>query len=149
VPTRGARTRARPLLDDNGRGPAPAAHPTSSGPVPLTVAIDGRGERITLAGALGIRTLAETQKLLRPWRARGKRATLDIGKLSDLDTSGALLLSSWMAAALMRLLFESTLCLAGAPRRPRVAAHPLAGTRLAVAKLSYKQISADPIPCAT
>ncbi len=74
--------------------PAPAAHPTSSGPAPLTVTIDGRGERITLAGALGIRTLAEAQKLLRPWRASGKRATLDIGKLSDLDTSGALLLCS-------------------------------------------------------
>jgi phospholipid/cholesterol/gamma-HCH transport system permease protein len=72
--------------------PAPAAHTTSSGPAPLTVAIDGRGERITLAGALGIRTLAEAQKFLRPWRAGRKRATLDIANLSELDTSGALLL---------------------------------------------------------
>jgi hypothetical protein len=73
--------------------PAPAAPPTSSGPVvPLMVAIDGRGKRITLPppDALGIRTPAEAQKLQQPWRARGKRATLDIGKLIDLDTSGAL-----------------------------------------------------------
>jgi phospholipid/cholesterol/gamma-HCH transport system permease protein len=61
-------------------------------PVSLTVAIDGDGDRMTLEGALDIRTLAKAERSLKAWRTKGKSGVLDLGKLRDLDTPGALFL---------------------------------------------------------
>jgi phospholipid/cholesterol/gamma-HCH transport system permease protein len=66
--------------------------PESSGPVPLTIAVAGDGERMTLQGALDIRTLAEAQRSLGEWQATHKPSLLDLGKLTELDTPGALFL---------------------------------------------------------
>jgi phospholipid/cholesterol/gamma-HCH transport system permease protein len=59
---------------------------------PLTVVIDDDGDRMTLEGALDIRTLAEAERALKDWRTKRKSRALDLGKLSDLDTPGALFL---------------------------------------------------------
>jgi phospholipid/cholesterol/gamma-HCH transport system permease protein len=67
-------------------------HPATSEPVPLTIAIDDDGDRMSLEGTLDIRTLAKAQGSLRQWRARRKPLLLDLGNLSELDTPGALLL---------------------------------------------------------
>jgi phospholipid/cholesterol/gamma-HCH transport system permease protein len=67
-------------------------HSASLPPVPLTIATDGDGDRVTLEGALDIRTLAEAQRSLPKSRAKRKPVSLDLGKLSDLDTPGALFL---------------------------------------------------------
>ena len=54
------------------------------------------GDRLALEGALDIRTLADARTALKQWlggRAQGHaRAALDLGKLSGLDTPGALFL---------------------------------------------------------
>ena len=47
---------------------------------------------MTLDGALDIRTIAEAQRTLSNWPGRHRHAVLDVGKLSDLDTPGALFL---------------------------------------------------------
>jgi phospholipid/cholesterol/gamma-HCH transport system permease protein len=60
--------------------------------VPLTVAIDDAGNRMTLEGALDIRTLAEAQRSLNEWRTKHKSRVLDLGQLTALDTPGALFL---------------------------------------------------------
>ena len=65
---------------------------TASEPVPLTVAIDADGDRMTLEGALDIRTLAEAERSMKEWRTKRKSRVLDVGKLTDLDTPGALFL---------------------------------------------------------
>lgn len=64
----------------------------SSEPVPLTIAIDNDGDRVTLEGSLGIRTLGDVERSLKEWRTKHKSGVLDLGKLSDLDTPGALFL---------------------------------------------------------
>jgi phospholipid/cholesterol/gamma-HCH transport system permease protein len=61
-------------------------------PGPLTVAIDDDGGRATLEGALDIRTVTEAERSLREWRTKRKSRVLDLGKLTDLDTPGALFL---------------------------------------------------------
>jgi phospholipid/cholesterol/gamma-HCH transport system permease protein len=63
-----------------------------SASLPLTVTTDGDGDRVTLEGALDIRTLAEAQRSLRNSYARRKPVLLDLGRLSELDTPGALFL---------------------------------------------------------
>src|ERR1700682_2849668 len=65
---------------------------TSSKPGPLTFAIDDDGDRMTLEGALDIQTLAGAAKTLREWQTGPNSRVLAIGKLTDLDTPGALLL---------------------------------------------------------
>jgi phospholipid/cholesterol/gamma-HCH transport system permease protein len=64
----------------------------ASEPVPLTVAIDDDGDRMTIAGALDIRTLASAERSLNAWRTKHKSGVLDLGKLSELDTPGAMFL---------------------------------------------------------
>jgi phospholipid/cholesterol/gamma-HCH transport system permease protein len=59
---------------------------------PLKVAMADDGDQMTLEGALGIRTLAEAQRSIKEWRTQRKSRVLDLGKLSDLDTPGALFL---------------------------------------------------------
>jgi len=64
----------------------------SSQPPSLVLAISESGDRLTLKGALTIRTLAEAEKSLQAgWKQRKSRA-LDLGELDSLDTPGALLL---------------------------------------------------------
>jgi phospholipid/cholesterol/gamma-HCH transport system permease protein len=64
----------------------------SSAPASPTIAIDGDGDRLTLTGALDIRTLAEAEKALKLWPKKQKSRALDLSKLSELDTPGALFL---------------------------------------------------------
>ena len=64
----------------------------SSEAVTLKVAIDNDGDRMMLEGALDIRTLAEAQRSLKEWRTKRKSRVLDLGKLSHIDTPGALFL---------------------------------------------------------
>jgi phospholipid/cholesterol/gamma-HCH transport system permease protein len=70
---------------------------TATEPHPLKVAIGGEGDRATLDGALDIRTVAEAQQSLSKLRAKHGHAVLDVGKLSELDTPGALLLCGFRA----------------------------------------------------
>jgi len=57
-----------------------------------TLVIDGEGDRLALAGVLGIRTLAQARQALERWRKQRKPHVLDVGKLSGLDTPGAMFL---------------------------------------------------------
>jgi phospholipid/cholesterol/gamma-HCH transport system permease protein len=56
------------------------------------VVVSGDGDRITLAGDLGIATLAEAGNALKKWSKRDAARSLDISKLDSLDTPGALFL---------------------------------------------------------
>jgi phospholipid/cholesterol/gamma-HCH transport system permease protein len=60
------------------------------------LAISGDGDRLALEGKLDLRTLTELRRALHPWprhrRGAEARRTLDLGKLTGLDTSGALFL---------------------------------------------------------
>jgi phospholipid/cholesterol/gamma-HCH transport system permease protein len=58
--------------------------------VPLTVVIEDDGDRLKLEGPLGIRTLSAAERPVNAWRTKHKSGVLDLGKLSDLDTPGAL-----------------------------------------------------------
>src|SRR5437016_2412935 len=64
---------------------------TSKPPSP-TIAIDEEGDRLILTGALDIRTMGEAEKALTPWPKKRKSRALDLSKLSELDTPGALFL---------------------------------------------------------
>jgi len=64
----------------------------SSGPASLTGAIDDGGDRMTLEGVLGIRTLVEAESLLKAWPTKPSSRVLDLSRLEGLDTPGALLL---------------------------------------------------------
>ena len=59
---------------------------------PPTVVVSGEGDRLALAGALEIATLAATKKALKQWSGPGSARALDIAKLDSLDTPGALFL---------------------------------------------------------
>jgi phospholipid/cholesterol/gamma-HCH transport system permease protein len=61
-------------------------------PTPPALAIGGEGERLSLEGVLDVHTLATAEISLKHWLAQRKSRTLDIGKLSTLDTPGALFL---------------------------------------------------------
>ncbi len=60
------------------------------------LAISGDGDRLTLEGTLDIRTLTELRRSLLHWQKQPRgghsRRMLDLGKLSGLDTPGALFL---------------------------------------------------------
>jgi phospholipid/cholesterol/gamma-HCH transport system permease protein len=57
-----------------------------------TVAVTGIGEQLALEGVLDVRTLASATESLQRQVKQKKLRTLDIGKLEELDTPGALLL---------------------------------------------------------
>ena len=61
-------------------------------PSPPTVVVSGEGDRLALAGALDLSTLADARKSLKQWSKRGASRSLDIAKLDRLDTPGALFL---------------------------------------------------------
>ncbi len=56
------------------------------------VAIHGEGDQMALEGALDIRTIGEVKSALAEWLKRRKGRALDIAKVEQLDTPGALLL---------------------------------------------------------
>ena len=60
------------------------------------LAISGDGDRLALEGVLDIHALTELRRSLQHWQKQGRgghaRRTLDLGKLSGLDTPGALFL---------------------------------------------------------
>ena len=64
----------------------------SAEPSPPTVVVSGDGDRLALAGALEIGTLAEARNSLQKWSKQGSSRSLDIAKLDSLDTPGALFL---------------------------------------------------------
>jgi phospholipid/cholesterol/gamma-HCH transport system permease protein len=66
-------------------------HASSAPPSPA-IAIDDDGDRLMLTGTLDIRTLAEAEKSFRQWPKKQKSRALDLSKLNDLDTPGALFL---------------------------------------------------------
>jgi hypothetical protein len=66
--------------------------PASGKTSPPTVVVGGDGDRLTLAGALEISTLAEAGNSLRSWSKHGTSRSLNLAKLDILDTPGALLL---------------------------------------------------------
>jgi phospholipid/cholesterol/gamma-HCH transport system permease protein len=61
-------------------------------PPPPKLTVSGDGDRLALAGALEIQTLAIARKSLKQWSQRGPARALDIARLDSLDTPGALLL---------------------------------------------------------
>jgi len=56
------------------------------------VVVSGDGDRLALAGALEIVTLAAARISLKKWTKQGPSRSLDIAKLDNLDTPGALFL---------------------------------------------------------
>ena len=68
--------------------------PAATEPALPTVALTGDGDQLALVGVLDIRTLAAaTESLQRQLKGKAPRA-LDLRKLEELDTPGALLLCS-------------------------------------------------------
>jgi phospholipid/cholesterol/gamma-HCH transport system permease protein len=65
---------------------------TSTAPSTPTVAVTGTGEQLALEGVLDVRTLASATESLQRQGKQKKLRTLDLGKLEELDTPGALLL---------------------------------------------------------
>jgi phospholipid/cholesterol/gamma-HCH transport system permease protein len=59
---------------------------------PPTVVVSGDGDRLALAGALEILTLAAAKDSLKKWSKKGPSRSLDVAKLDSLDTPGALFL---------------------------------------------------------
>jgi phospholipid/cholesterol/gamma-HCH transport system permease protein len=59
---------------------------------PLSFSVGNDGSRLTFEGTLGISTLSEAKDYIEKWRPKQKERLLDLAKLSDLDTSGAMLL---------------------------------------------------------
>ena len=70
--------------------PAPSS-PTQVG-LPPGVAVTGEGDHLALEGVLDIRTLTAAEAALQHWQQQRKSRALDIGKLRDIDTPGALFL---------------------------------------------------------
>ena len=65
--------------------------PTPPG-LPPGIAVTGEGNQLALEGVLDIRTLAAAETSLKHWQRQGKSRALDIGKLSGIDSPGALFL---------------------------------------------------------
>src|SRR5687767_59300 len=61
-------------------------------PAAPAIAVTGDGERRMLEGVLDIHTVAQARKALGQWLEESKARALDLGKLSGLDTPGALFL---------------------------------------------------------
>src|SRR5438046_356614 len=64
----------------------------TSKPLPPSIAIDGDGDRLTLTGTLDIHTMAEAERALKHLPRKQKSGALDLSKLNELDTPGALFL---------------------------------------------------------
>jgi phospholipid/cholesterol/gamma-HCH transport system permease protein len=66
--------------------------PASTNPPRPTVVVSGDGDRLALAGALEITTLAAAKNSLKKWSKQGPSRSLDVAGLDSLDTPGALFL---------------------------------------------------------
>ena len=66
--------------------------PASEGPSRQAAVVSGDGDQLALAGALDIGTLAEARNSLEKWSKHGPSRSLDLAKLENLDTPGALFL---------------------------------------------------------
>jgi phospholipid/cholesterol/gamma-HCH transport system permease protein len=64
----------------------------SADPSRPAVVVSGDGDRLALAGALEIVTLAAARNSLKKWSKQGPSRSLDVAKLDSLDTPGALFL---------------------------------------------------------
>ncbi|NDP41410.1 MAG: MlaE family lipid ABC transporter permease subunit [Aromatoleum sp.] len=64
----------------------------SADPSRPTVVVSGDGDKLALAGALVIFTLAEARNSLKKWSKQGSSRSLDVARLDSLDTPGALFL---------------------------------------------------------
>ncbi len=69
-----------------------ATQPISAATSQQTLVVSGDGDRLALAGALEIVTLAAAKHSLKTWLRQGTSHTLDIAGLDSLDTPGALFL---------------------------------------------------------
>jgi phospholipid/cholesterol/gamma-HCH transport system permease protein len=69
--------------------------PQSSGEtsVPVVV-VSGDGDKLAMAGDLGIRTLPDARNAMKAWKKPGPKRSLDLAGLGSLDTPGALFLRS-------------------------------------------------------
>ncbi len=59
---------------------------------PPTIVVSGDGDRLALAGALEIATLAEAKNSMKKWSTQGPSRAVDIAGVVSLDTTGALFL---------------------------------------------------------
>lgn len=64
----------------------------SADPSQPTVVVSGDGDRLALAGALEVFTLAAARNSLKKWSKQGPSRALDVAGLDSLDTPGALFL---------------------------------------------------------
>ncbi len=64
----------------------------SAAPSPPKLVVSGAGDRLALAGALQIITLADANNSLKQWSKPGAARALDLAALDGLDTPGALFL---------------------------------------------------------
>jgi len=65
---------------------SPAAEPDAA------VAIDGNGDQRSVVGVLDLRSIDTARQSLQDWLKPGKSRQLELGRLSGLDTTGALFL---------------------------------------------------------
>jgi phospholipid/cholesterol/gamma-HCH transport system permease protein len=66
--------------------------PASEYPSRQAAVVSGNGDQLALAGVLDIGTLAEARNSLEKWSRHGPSRSLDLAKLENLDTPGALFL---------------------------------------------------------
>ncbi len=66
--------------------------PTAADPPRSTIAVTGDGNHLALEGDLDIGTLVEAKALLRKWSKRGTGRSLDLSRIGELDTPGAMFL---------------------------------------------------------
>ncbi len=64
----------------------------SATPARPTVVVSGDGDRLVLAGTLEISTLVDARNSLEKWSKQGPSCSLNVAKLENLDTPGALYL---------------------------------------------------------
>jgi len=69
-----------------------SSQPASEDPSRQAAVVSGDGDQLALVGALDIGTLAEARNSLEKWSKHGPSRSLDLAKLENLDTPGALFL---------------------------------------------------------
>ena len=70
------------------------ARQASTHPSQSTIVISGDGDHLALTGSLGSATLSEATNSMEGWSSNGASRSLDVARLDNLDTAGALLLCS-------------------------------------------------------
>lgn len=80
------------MRERSNPGPSSRVDAASAASASPTIAISGDGDRLALAGVLDIRTLGVAENSLKQRLKQRKSRALDLGKLSGLDSPGALFL---------------------------------------------------------